>query len=92
MKLEIEVPDYSVEQGVMRTWDEGSRIAVVSYGTEVLIRANSAGLITLARHCLILAQHSVPEGFHFQYEVSSDHLETGSVDLVIERDDFQSVE
>ena len=92
MKLEIEVPDYPAEQGVMRAWAQGFRIAVVTYGAEVVIRANSAGLLSLARHCLILAQDSVPDGFHFHYEVSSDHLQHGSVGLVLERDDFESAE
>ncbi len=92
MKFEIEVPNYTAEQGVGREWDEEYRIAVASYGTEVVIRANSAGLISLARHCLTLAQHDVANGFHFHYEVSFDHLEAGSVGLVIERDDWQEVD
>ena len=92
MKLEIEIPDYSAEQGVVRGWDEGFRIAVDSYNTEVVIRANSAALLSLVRHCLILAQDSVPEGFHFHYDVGLDLLQAGSAELVIERDDFQASE
>lgn len=79
----IEVPDYQPGRGVRFVWEEGFEISVEVYSTEVSIKANRAGLISLARHLLTLAQEEVQGGAHVHLtanqEIESD------VDLILER-------
>ena len=84
MRVVIEVPGYSADSGVRFDWDVGSEIEVRSYGSETVIEANRAGLRSLARHCLTLAQEEVPPGLHLHLDEGSG-LEPGSSSLVIER-------
>ncbi|MDH6109046.1 hypothetical protein P3T36_006031 [Kitasatospora sp. MAP12-15] len=74
--------------GVSRTysWEEDARISVRSFGAELVIEANAAGLRTLAGHLLTLAQDGTPDGSHLHLE-ESNGLEDGSVSLVLERND-----
>ncbi len=74
--------------GVSRvfSWDENARINVRSLGAEIVIEANAAGLRTLARHLLTLAEDGTPDGSHLHLE-DSNGLEEGSVALILERDD-----
>lgn len=74
--------------GVSRvfSWVEDARINVRKVGTEVVIEANAAGLRTLSRHLLTLAEDGTPDGSHLHLEDGSG-LEAGSVSLILERDD-----
>jgi hypothetical protein len=51
---------------------------------EILIRANEAGLVSLAQHLLTLAENADPAGSHIHMDASRE-LEDGSLDLVLER-------
>lgn len=86
MKYEEIVVKVPVSNGVhMRTeWDDYSEILVSKDENVVLIKANQAGLITLARHLLTLAQGSVPPGYHLHYD-DYGGLEEGSVEMILER-------
>ncbi|MCU0494065.1 MAG: hypothetical protein MUD01_20945 [Chloroflexaceae bacterium] len=84
MKLELYIPDYSPEQGLTFDWEEDFSIEVQHAEGTVLIRANRSGLISLARHMLLLAQPEVPVGRHFHLD-ESNSLEDGSVELIIEK-------
>ncbi|MFC0624388.1 Imm32 family immunity protein [Kribbella deserti] len=82
MELRIEVPDCG--DALRFEWDEGFTIAVsVDEGGQVLISANNAGLVSLARHLLTLAQDGAGPGAHLHLtagqEIDGDH------DLVLER-------
>ncbi|GAA1101537.1 Imm32 family immunity protein [Kitasatospora arboriphila] len=68
------------------SWDDSARINVRNLGAEVVIEANAAGLRTLARHLLTLAEDGTPDGSHLHLE-DSNGLEDGSVSLILERDD-----
>ena len=48
------------EQDVMLNWENNFSIKVLG-GDEIIIKANSAGLTSLARHLLTLAQEDVPK-------------------------------
>ena len=50
----------------------------------VTLRCNQAGLQTLARHLLTLAQAGIPLGSHLHLD-SSNGLEDGSAEIIIER-------
>lgn len=47
----------------------------------ICLKANAAGLISLAKHCLTLAQAEVPKGHHVHYD-ESNSLEEGSNELM----------
>jgi hypothetical protein len=84
VKCEISVPDYSPEQGIRLEWEPNFAIDAQVIRGEVVLRANSAGLRSLARHLLELAQPNVPPGCHIHLDPSTG-LEDGSSPLIIER-------
>jgi hypothetical protein len=51
---------------------------------DVLLRANPAGLVSLAKQLLTLAQQGVPAGSHIHYD-AGEELEDDSVPLILER-------
>jgi hypothetical protein len=58
MKIEIEACPYSPEQGLRLDFDEDHRIEVQVVKNEVVVAANTAGLVTFARALLNMAVHS----------------------------------
>lgn len=85
MKIEIDIPKYMHEEGVVLNWENNFSIKVLG-GDEIIIKANSAGLTSLARHLLTLAQEDVPNGSHIHLD-EYNSLEENSVDLIVEKDD-----
>jgi hypothetical protein len=83
-EIRIEIPSYGLDHKLVFAWDDDFLLLVDRSSTEVTIRANSAGLISLARHCLTLAQVSVPPGSHVHL-TDSVELEPGSGDLIIDK-------
>ena len=84
MRHLIEVPDYDPERGVRTEWEENAEISVAIRDGHVFIQANVAGLRSLARHCLVLAQDGVPEGRHLHLNDWSG-LAPGSTEVTLER-------
>ena len=84
MKVEIELEDYSKEEGIKLKWENGFNIRVEREGDEVLILANKAGLISLANHLLTLSQDEVLEGTHIHLD-EYNSLEENSLDIIIEK-------
>jgi hypothetical protein len=74
------------EDGLRFSWVDDYKLQARWLGDEVVIQGDAAGLETLARHLLALAQDGVPSGFHSHLE-SGIGLETGSCGLVLERED-----
>ena len=68
MLFQIEIPDYTPESGIDYEWADGHEIAVTLGANEVRISANKAGLITLARFLLNLAQDEVRSGTHIHFD------------------------
>lgn len=66
------------------TFKYGFEIKVGVNDGEVIISANKAGLISLAKQMLSLAQDAVPVGYHMHYD-EYNSLEEGSVELIIEK-------
>ncbi len=79
----MEIPAYDATTGLSFVWDDGFEMAVDTTAAEVVIAANPAGLISLARHLLTLAQESVPDGSHVHLTAGQE-LES-TVDLILER-------
>ena len=83
MIFQINVPEYKGE-GFNFEWEDNFKIVThIDFEQKTIgIGANSAGLISLARHLLELAQSSVPAGYHFHLD-DYGGLEKGSYELVI---------
>jgi len=80
----VDVPAYGSDGNLNFVWDDGFQILVDRSNSEITIRANAAGLVSLARHCLTLAQEAVPPGSHIHL-TDSVELEAGSGDLIIDK-------
>ncbi|MEV0288153.1 MULTISPECIES: hypothetical protein [unclassified Kribbella] len=81
----MNVPEFDPQRGLRFEWEDGFEIGVEVVDAEVRLVANRAGLVSLARHLLTLAQDGVPSGRHMHL-VADQELES-SVDLIIERRD-----
>ena len=84
MERLVRIGSYNPATGLHLEWSHGFQIEVQVHSGEVLIRANMAGLTSLAQHLLTLAEDAVPVGTHIHLDASRD-LEGTSADLVIER-------
>jgi hypothetical protein len=84
MKLEINVPQYQTEEGIKTTWDNDFIFESVFQGNSIVIKANEAGLRSIARHLLTLAQYEVPAGCHIHYD-DLNSLEDGSFEIILEK-------
>lgn len=62
-------------------WEEGFTISVSVYSDEVMISANRAGLLSLARQLTALANEE--PGAHVHYDTYNS-LEDGSKQLIVE--------
>ncbi|MEV0265738.1 hypothetical protein AB0I49_30980 [Streptomyces sp. NPDC050617] len=83
MEQVVVIPDYRPDDGLRFSWDEGFEIAVSADRSEVLIKANRAGLTSLARHLLTLAQEGVSGGMHIH--LTADQEIDSENDLILER-------
>jgi hypothetical protein len=84
MNIELNVPEYNPSEGFRFLWDDEFEIAIAIDTDCVVIRANEAGLRSLARHLLALAQRQVPSGYHLHLD-ESNSLEENSHSLIIEK-------
>ncbi|MFI1796465.1 hypothetical protein ACH427_03770 [Streptomyces sp. NPDC020379] len=79
----IDIPERRVGEGLRFVWDDGFEIEVRADEAEVVIKANQAGLTSLARHLVTLAQEGVGVGSHVHL-TSGQEIES-DLDLVLER-------
>ena len=85
MELSIQIPDYDEREGFKYYWKDGFEIDVnMLLDGAVRIRANKAGLESLANHLLNLAQDAIPAGHHLHLD-ETNALEQGSLGLIIEK-------
>jgi hypothetical protein len=79
----IDVPEYQSGEGLRFAWDDGFEIGLTVSSTDVVIKANRAGLTSLARHLLTLAQEGVHTGSHVH--LTADQEVESDRDLILER-------
>ncbi|WP_030293158.1 Imm32 family immunity protein [Streptomyces katrae] len=79
----IDVPEYRGDEGLRFAWDDDFEIELTVSSAEVVIKANRAGLTSLARHLLTLAQEGVGAGSHVH--LTADQEIESNVDLILER-------
>lgn len=83
----LEVTRYSPGYGVVSAWRDGAVLRVEIGDTPevtAVISGNAAGLTSLARHLLTLAQADVPVGSHMDFDSYCGWLEEGSAAVRIE--------
>ena len=83
MEIKITIPEYS-GNGISYEWEPGFEIEAKIDDGEILILANKAGLISLARHLLTLAQDEVPINNHLHLD-EFNALEDGSSEIIIQK-------
>lgn len=83
-EIKINIPEY--DDAIKLIWDDNFKIKTsIPYDT-ITIEANREGLLSLARHLLLLAQEEVPNGSHFHLD-DFNSLENNSVELIISKND-----
>lgn len=87
--VQLEVLRWTRERGTPVKWEEGAAVRTRIDRGVPLIEGNAAGLRSLARLLLTLADDPVPAGTHVHLSEWSG-LENGSVEVIIERNDAAS--
>ena len=83
----VEIWTYDKALGVGTWWEDDARVLIEDDSGGVVISGNRAGLRSLARHLLTLADESVPAGRHFDFDWYGGGLDEGSRELRIEVED-----
>lgn len=87
LPVTVDITPYDRALGVGTWWDDETILrAEVWEAPErtVVISGNAAGLRSLARHLLTLAQDAVPDGRHLDFDTYCGWLEEGSTAIRIE--------
>jgi len=83
----VEVIPYDPVLGVGTWWDDGAILRAEVWDAAertIVISGNPAGLRSLVRHLLTLAQEAVPNGCHFDFDTYGGWLDEGSAAIRIE--------
>lgn len=81
-EIKINIPEY--DDAIELVWDDNYKIKTSTPYDTITIEANRDGLLSLARHLLLLAQEEVPSGSHFHLD-EFNSLEDDSVELIISK-------
>ncbi len=81
-EFKINIPEY--DDAIELVWNKNYKIKTSTPYDTITIEANRDGLLSLARHLLLLAQEEVPSGSHFHLD-EFNSLEDGSVELIISK-------
>ena len=80
--IQISVPKYN--DCIQLNWEEDFKIKVSNDCDTLMIEANKGGLVSLARHLLLLAQEDVPNGSHIHLD-EFNSLEDNSIGLILSK-------
>ena len=83
-EIKINIPEY--DDAIKLVWDDNFKIKTSTPYDTITIEANRDGLLSLARHLLLLAQEEVPSGSHFHLD-EFNSLENSSVELIISKNE-----
>jgi len=86
MKIEIEIPEYTSECGLIPGATPGGMIQIRSYGPTFGVEGDRDGMITLAKCLLAIAYNwdAAPNGAHIHLD-PPDILEDDSSSIVVQR-------
>ena len=79
-EIKVNISEY--DDALELVWDDDFVIKTSTEYDATTIEANSAGLLSLARHLILLSQKEVPNGSHFHLD-EHNALEENSVELII---------
>lgn len=83
-EIKIDIPEYDNSFGFV--WENNFKIKTSTEFDAITIEANSEGLLSLARHLILLSQKEVPNGSHFHLD-EFNSLENNSVELIISKNE-----
>ena len=81
-EIKISIPEY--DHSLKFVWEDNFKIKTSTECDVITIEANSEGLLSLARHLILLSQKEVPSGSHFHLD-EFNSLEDNSVELIISK-------
>ncbi|KRT13114.1 hypothetical protein ASU31_26220 [Pedobacter ginsenosidimutans] len=84
VEVKLKIPKYDDEVGLQSSWVDGFILKTDIIENQIQIHANKAGLISLAKQLLYLAQDETPIGCHYHLD-DYNSLETGSNELIISK-------
>lgn len=84
MEIVLDTEAYSTQKGLTITWEKSFEIKTEIKDNVMIISANQAGLISLAKLLLTLAQDETPIGSHFHLD-EHNSLNEKSLELIIEK-------
>ncbi|MBO5778786.1 MAG: hypothetical protein J6R82_04375 [Clostridia bacterium] len=83
-EIKISIPEYA--DAVELMWERNFKIKTSMQYDTITIEANREGLLSLARHLILLSQKEVPDGSHVHLD-EFNSLEEESVELLIAKND-----
>ena len=84
IELKLNIPEY--DDCIELVWEKDFKIKTRYESDTIIIEANKAGLVSLARHLLVLAQEEAPSGSHIHLD-EFNSLEDSSVELILDKND-----
>ena len=84
MKIVVDIPDYD-GNGIDVIWSDDSKFKIELGNNEVIISANQAGLISVAKQLLYMAYSDLNEGAHVHFDSFFTKMNPDDIELVIER-------
>ncbi|WP_293879448.1 MULTISPECIES: Imm32 family immunity protein [unclassified Sphingobacterium] len=84
MTIDVIIPEYSEDKGFQITWEHGFEIEAKIEGGSLMISANKAALVSIAKQLLTLAQDNVPKDYHYHLD-EYNSLEEGSIPLIFHK-------
>ena len=84
VEVKLKIPKYDDEVGLQSSWVDGFILKTDIIENQIQIHANKAGLISLAKQLLYLAQDETPIGYHYHLD-DYNSLETDSNELIISK-------
>ena len=81
-EIKINIPEY--DHSLEFVWEDNFKIKTSMECDVITIEANSEGLLSLARHLILLSQKEVPSGSHYHLD-EFNSLEDNSVELIISK-------
>lgn len=89
MTIVENLPDYDGD-GVDVIWDKGSECLINITKNAVVLSANKAALISMAKQMLYMAYNDLPEGAHVHYDSFFMGTKYCERELIIEKDNQSS--
>ena len=87
ISVTVNIASYGPNFGVRTWWEDGAALRAEVWDEPertVVISGNSAGLRSLARHLLTLAQRQVPDGRHLDFDSYGGSLSEDSLAIRLE--------